>query len=138
MTIVLRHQNAEVHIEAGQNGLRRIEVHPFDKSLFVSKDKCETSYPLDLIQHILNVKGPDYLCDEIMRDEDPAYVRKDLEADLNAYFDKNIFAGKRLLDFGCGSGASSMILARMFPTTEIVGVELDKDLLSVARARAEF
>ena len=82
------------------------------------------------------MKGPAYLCDEILRDESPDYVQKSLKYDLLSYFDEEGFKNKRLLDFGCGSGASTMILARMFPNTEIVGIELEETLLSIAKMRA--
>ncbi|WKZ19248.1 MAG: class I SAM-dependent methyltransferase [Candidatus Jettenia sp. CY-1] len=44
---------------------------------------------------------------------------------------------KRILDFSCDAGASSIVLSRMLPNTEIVGVELDEKLLYTARLRAE-
>ena len=135
MSIALSHSNAEIMIEESSNGLKRIKVVP-KKDLFVPLDSCQTSYPLSLIQLILETKGVDYLCDEIARDEDPEYVRRDLETDLMAYFEMSDFENKRILDFGCGSGASSMILSRMFAKAEIVGIELEEALLAVARARA--
>jgi SAM-dependent methyltransferase len=45
--------------------------------------------------------------------------------------------GKRVLDFGCGSGASTMALYRALPPCEIVGIELEEKLLRVARLRAQ-
>nr|WP_250893696.1 class I SAM-dependent methyltransferase [Croceibacterium selenioxidans] len=44
----------------------------------------------------------------------------------------------RVLDFGCGSGASTSILARTYRDAEIVGVELDPMLVDLAKARADF
>jgi hypothetical protein len=35
-------------------------------------------YPHELIEHVLRVKGPGSLCDELRRDEDPSYVEADL------------------------------------------------------------
>ncbi len=134
----LNQPDASIDVEELPGGVRRITVHPRKADLFVPRASCETHYSPELIEHILRVKGAAYLCDEIGRDEDPAYVQRDLEMDLRAYFDESDFTGKRILDFGCGSGASTMVLARMFPQTEIVGVELFDELLSVARARARF
>ena len=114
-----------------------MNVVPKRSDLFVPQREWETKYPVALIQLILDVKGPAFLCDEIMRDEDPSYVQQDLERDLLAYFDSADLEGQRILDFGCGSGASTVVLARMFPTAELVGVDLSEELLSVARARAE-
>jgi 2-polyprenyl-3-methyl-5-hydroxy-6-metoxy-1,4-benzoquinol methylase len=58
--------------------------------------------------------------------------------DLFAYFSEDEFAGKQILDFGCGCGASSIILARLFPQADIVGVELDASSLAVARKMVEY
>ena len=93
---------------------------------------------MSLIEQIIAIKGVDYLCDEICRETDPAYVRADVEGDLAAYFADGDFDGLRILDFGCGSGASTMILSRMYPNSEIVGVELDEKHLEIARHRLEF
>ncbi|MDQ3805791.1 MAG: methyltransferase domain-containing protein [Acidobacteriota bacterium] len=136
MTTTLSHPDADVIVEELPNGMKEVSVRP-RKGLFVPVDRCQTDYPLSLIQLILDIKGADYVCDEICRDADPGYVQRDLEHDLTAYFAESDFAGKRVLDFGCGSGASSMILARAFPAAEIVGVELEPQLLTIARARLQ-
>lgn len=45
--------------------------------------------------------------------------------------DPESLAGKRLLDFGCGVGASSLALARFLPRTEMVGVELNAEQVKI-------
>jgi methylase of polypeptide subunit release factors len=55
---------------------------------------------------------------------------------LFGYVGEEAFAGKRLLDFGCGSGASGLNLARLLPDLEIVGVELLPEFVALARRRA--
>ena len=114
-----------------------ITVEPKD-GLFIPIRKWVTNYPHELIEQILQVKGPAYLCDEIMRDEDPRYVQHSFRWDILSFIGQEDFAGKRVLDFGSGSGASSMVLARMFPDTTIVGVELLPELVDLSRHRAKF
>jgi len=97
-----------------------------------------TAYPTALIERIARLKGTAFVIDEIRRDEDSSYVSACLEVDLFGYVRPQSFAGKRLLDFGCGAGASSMILGRSLPDTQIVGIDLDDAALEVARARADF
>jgi len=139
MKTVLKHEQADIVIEGpSANNKNRIKVDPFRNDLFIPINTCETSYPLELIEEILNVQGPAYLCSEIVREESPDYVQRHLHFDLLSYIDRGQFSGKRILDFGCGAGASSMVLGRMFPDSEIVGVELEKKLLAVARSRARF
>ena len=71
MSTTLKHNDGLVHVETLENGKRKISVELLDDKLFMRKNTCETSYPVDLIEQILNIKGPAWLCDEIMRDEDP-------------------------------------------------------------------
>lgn len=138
MKSTLKHRDANILVEELKSGKNKIYVKPINNDLFVSINTCETSYPIDLIDKILQLKGPAYLCDEILRDESPDYVCKNLKYDLLSYLNKEEFKGKRLLDFGCGGGASTMILARMFPHTEIVGIDIEEKLLSIVKLRANY
>ncbi|MEP6703811.1 MAG: class I SAM-dependent methyltransferase [Acidobacteriota bacterium] len=131
----LEHEDGLVVVHDIPGDSKRVEVKLRNPATFSPRLECETRYPSELINLILDVKGPAWLCDEITRDEDPNYVLKHLENEMRAYLGMDDFAGKRILDFGCGSGASTMLLARLFPSTEIVGVELDGELLRVARGR---
>lgn len=137
MKKILNHEDAKIVVESLISGRRKILVKPLRSSVHISRTICETSYPIDLIDNILKIKGPGYLCDEIARDESPTYVRKNLEQNLLSYLKEEEFKGKRILDFGCGSGASTVILCRMFPDAEVVGIDLEDRLLSIARLRAK-
>lgn len=134
---IIADPSARLLIQPLSDGRRLLSVVPVGASLFVSRSSVITSYPDDLIKLIFSIKGPAYVCNEIARDEDPSYVEFQLKTDLLAYFAPEAFAGKRILDFGCGSGASTMILRRLFPSAEIIGVELDPHLLAIAKRRAE-
>ena len=136
MSTVLTHPDASICVEES-HGKHAISVTPRN-GLFTPTKKWVTKYPLELIEHVLKVKGPAFLCDEIMRDEDPRYVEHSFRWDILSYAGEEDFAGRRLLDFGSGSGASSMVLARMFPEAKIVGVELVSEFVELARHRAAF
>lgn len=135
---VLPHPDARIRVEERSGGRRLVTVEPVVPSLFVPIRSAETAYPVDLIEAVLAVKGPAYLCDEILRDESPTYVQAFLERDLLAYLPPEWFRGKRVLDFGCGSGASTICLARLFPDASLVGLELDARLLDLARRRVHY
>ena len=47
------------------------------------------------------------------------------------------FTGGNILDVGCGFGAVAIAIARAFPKTEIMGVDLAAPLLEMARRDAE-
>ena len=57
-----------------------------------------------------------------------------MRTQLFAYFPPSAYAGRRLLDFGCGNGASTMAIAELLPETEVVGVELEARRVSEANA----
>lgn len=42
------------------------------------------------------------------------------------------FEGGRIIDVGCGSGATAIVLAQEFPQSEVVGVDLSEPLLRLA------
>jgi len=138
MPAVLQHEEGTVTVEENPAGGSRVRVSVDDPSTFVSRGECATTYNLGLIRQILDVKGPAWLCDEIARDQDPGYVQRTLLPALTGFVAQERFAGARMLDFGSGSGASTMLLARTFPGCEIVGVELEPRLLALAEARRHF
>jgi len=98
---------------------------------------CTTHYDRQLIETIFRHKKL-WTCDEVRRDEDPSYVEKLLYYSIACHIPEDHFDGKRILDFGCGAGASTIILKRLFPKTKITGIDMDPDLLIMARERARF
>lgn len=117
------------------DGCHLISLTPRDDSAWLPIRTCTTAYPAELIRSIFSVKGA-YLCDEIMREEDPGYVEKKLRDTILMYADMSDIDGTRVLDFGCGCGSSSLVFARLFPAAQIVGVELDPRHVDLARTRA--
>ena len=133
----LHHPQGEVTVTEVGDGTRRVTVSPRDPELFMRVRSCATRYPLTLIESVLEVKGLAAVGDEIEREEQPGYLQNVLGWTVRAHLDADELRDRRVLDFGCGSGASTMILARMFPGAEIVGVDMDAPSLRLAAARAE-
>ena len=46
------------------------------------------------------------------------------------------FTQGRIIDVGCGSGATNLVLAERFPQAEVVGIDLSDPLLKLAREAA--
>ena len=138
MAITIEHSEGIVTVEDLPDGRKLLSVTPSHADQFIFCKNWTTSYPLDLIKHIIEINGAAGVCFEIMRDEDPEFVYKFLKNDLGAYFLPEDFVGKKVLDFGCGSGASTILLAKMFPDAEFTGVELVSSALSVAHKRLEY
>jgi SAM-dependent methyltransferase len=124
---------SSVTVEELPDGRHRLSVSE-DRSAMDLVRRWDTAYPPDLIHAILDVKGMAAL-DEIRRDEDESYVAVHLRDDLLSYLPPEDFERRRLLDFGCGAGASTMCLARLFPATEVVGLDYRRDLIDLAEFR---
>jgi len=133
--IELESEDGVVRVEPLPDDRWRISVHP-TQGVHIHKDLWVSRYPLGLIREIHATKGL-YVCDEIMREENPRYVEHYLRHEMLSYVEPAAFRGKRILDFGCGAGASSVVLARLLPECEVVGVELEERLLRIARLRAK-
>lgn len=129
-----RSTDGELLVETLPAGNHKLHVVP-TAGRTVHRPDWITAYPLNLVREIFEVKGL-WVCDEIMRDEDPRYVENVLRHSVLGYLAPEAFAGSRILDFGCGSGASMMVLRRLLPPCSIVGIELEERLLHIARERA--
>ena len=138
MTHTLHHTDADVLVEDIDGDKKQITVKLRNENTFMPIGTYITAYPIELIDKILSIKGPAWLCDEIMRDESSEYVEKHLEYDVFGYISKEAFRDKHVLDFGCGSGGSTMALSRMLPNTRITGVELESSLLEIAELRSNY
>lgn len=93
-------------------------------------------YPPALAEKIAAVRGASF-ADELRRETDPEYVESRLRGALFSFRDAEEFRGARVLDFGCGAGSSTIVLARLLPGASLVGVELNERLVELARERAQ-
>jgi len=112
-------------------GRFKVTLKPHDAATFIARRCCETSLPPDVIAAFL-AKSFGRLCDSLARHDEPEYVQKVLERQIAAYVNPSDLKGKRVLDFGCGTGASTLYLGAAFPETEIVGVDLMADNIALA------
>src|SRR5262245_50889869 len=104
---VLNDSLGQVRVLELPDGRRSISVAP-KPGRYLRRVACVTTYPLDLIKEIHATKGI-FVCSEIMREEDPRLVESSIRHGVLSYFEPPRFAGKRILDFGCGAGASSLV-----------------------------
>lgn len=133
----IQRPDGEIEIEELENK-NKIKITLIDNKEFSPNLEYETSYPINLIEKIAAVKGAAWVCNEIMREECPGYIPNVLKHDILSYIHPESLNGKKILDFGCGCGASSIILARMFPESFITGVEYVKEYVEICEMRREF
>ena len=93
--------------------------------------ELETQLSLDTLTMIASRKGR-YFRDEIERSENPNYLRRKIEILLKEF--GLVLSHKKMLDFGCGAGASTLIFLRC-GATNVTGVEVDATLLDIAKLR---
>lgn len=132
----IENEDGKVLITPLENGKKRVKVFA-QKNIFVSTKEIETSYPDDLILQILNVKKIGWFLDEIQREESAHYVKNDLDHAVLGYVSEDDLKNKRILDFGCGCGSSTVLLAKMFPQSEMIGVDIVEDFIEIAKKRAD-
>ncbi len=131
-TEVITAEKGTVELRLLGNGRREVKLRPNDPALYIPRWSCESSFPTDVIQDFLAMSY-EWLCEYLARYDDPEYLVKVLGQQLFAYVGPADFRGKRLLDFGCGTGASTFTMAALLPDTEIVGVELSEDGVKLAQ-----
>ena len=116
-----------------------MRLEPFDQGRWTQFTHHETTYPVGLIQAICQVKEFGNICDNA-RDEVASYVAASLRFAIFPYFGKRQTSGVSTSSTSAAAwgGVGSMWLSRMFPESEIVGVELEPHLLEIARMRRDF
>jgi SAM-dependent methyltransferase len=125
LPVVLATPDGEVELTRTASGRTRVTLKPRDPNLYVPKWTSETSHPEEVELFINSGSSFAWLCDAISRHEDPGEVRGVLERQLFAYVEPKAFRHTRMLDFGCGGGASTFAMAGFLPETQLVGLELD-------------
>lgn len=119
------------------NGRRKLLSIPSAPDPYTARRSCVTTYPPELVSFFLESTGVAGVCEVIARDSDPSTVSAAIRHLTFAYCDPQQLQGARVLDFGCGGGASSVALAGLLAKAEVVGVDLLERKLRLARARAQ-
>ena len=116
-----------------KNDIRDVHIRGrhYVRGRFLTESTFEIFYSEELLKTIFDVLQ-EYFKDDIDRAEDPAYLKNPLTKFLDHY--SIDLRGHRILDFGCGSGASSVILAQL-GAGKVVGVDVDERRLSIAQLR---
>lgn len=131
-TVFLHAAEGTVELVPLPNSRFKVTLQPHAKDAYTPRNPCETSLPLDVIQAFLDVSF-NYLCDALSRHDEPEYVRFVLHRQFHAYVGEADLLGTRVLDFGCGTGASTFCLGEILPDAEVVGAELDAQRLGLAK-----
>jgi SAM-dependent methyltransferase len=96
-----------------------------------SYSEFETQLSLETLIKIASKKGR-FFREEVERSENPNYLQRKIEILLREFGIS--LSGKKMLDFGCGAGASTLIFLRC-GATHVTGVEVDEILLDISKSR---
>ena len=135
--IELQRPEGVVRLRRKDNGYD-VTLQPRDPNLYVPRRSCHTTFSVDLIRAVMDKTDFAWLCDSISRHDQSDLIATLLQKHLFSYVAADGFAGKRLLDFGCGTGASTVAMAELLPATELIGVELDPERIELANQIRAF
>jgi len=128
----------ELFVEPIDHRRRRLKVVSFDPKFHIFRSECITSYSDELLVKIIEIKGLRGLCDEVLREQDESYILKPLEFAILSYISEDSLVDKRILDFGCGLGASTIVMSKRFQQLSLVGIELNRKAIEVCNLRKQF
>ncbi len=115
-----------------------VSLRPSRPDGFVAQGEIVTWFPPDIVRGIAASHGFAWTAEVIARHQDPRYLERILKHQLFSYFPPSAFKGKRVLDFGCGTGASTFCLARLLPESQVIGVDFDGARIALAQRIAAF
>jgi SAM-dependent methyltransferase len=131
-------REGQVEFEPASAGRTRVILRPsvLAARQYIPRPSCETSHPDEVPLYLEHGITFNWLCDAVARLEEPAYVLGIIQRQLFSFCRPQDFHGARVLDFGCGTGASTLGMAALLPTSRLIGVELDAGLVTLARRLA--
>jgi 2-polyprenyl-3-methyl-5-hydroxy-6-metoxy-1,4-benzoquinol methylase len=125
--------DGEVHVSRPRPGDRlHLTIHTNESK---TPAVCQSELSLKAVEYLVQKIDCTRLPDLLSRYEDHGMPAV-LKTQLFSYFRPEEFSGKRLLDFGCGLGPSTIGLAKLLPETEIVGIDLVPERIEVAQTIA--
>jgi len=104
--------------------------HITSGKLVHEKSVFDTFYSRKLLEKILEVKK-EHFKDELERTD---YIYTHLKTAMER-FRLDLLAGKLILDYGCGSGASSIVLCNL-GADNIEAIDITEDYIEIAKLRA--
>lgn len=136
MDTVLADHTGSLRVSPTTEGLLALHAEP--KGVYVAHTYILTEYPLSLIRSIFNVFGAGFTIEEIGRDVADNDAQLDVRYSVLAYFPDDLLSKPlKILDYGCGSGSSTLALSRLFPNATIVGMDFVGKYLNLARLRMQ-
>lgn len=139
VVLSLEDEDGRIEVTRMPDGAHRVRAVPSEAASFDLNSPQTTRYPTELIRKIFEAFGSLYTCQEIGRDTDETDAALDVRFSIGAYMDDAwMRRPMRVLDYGCGSGSSSMTLTRLLENAELVGMDYVPAFIEIARSRAEF
>lgn len=135
--VSLKTPEAVVNIEQLPNSRFRYHLTKTDYGDGFKETSFDSLYGEKVAQALLDMGGPNRLISELIREEGSSGLELGLKYYTLSFVSDEEFVGKRLLDFGCGCGASTFALSRIFPKTHILGLDRLQDCIDICNLKKE-
>ena len=104
--VTLETPEAIVNIESLPNARFRYHITGKNPDRTFRETSFDSYYGVKVAQALLDMGGAERLISELTREEGPSGLEQGLKYYTLSFLSDEEFVGKRLLDFGCGCGAS--------------------------------
>jgi 2-polyprenyl-3-methyl-5-hydroxy-6-metoxy-1,4-benzoquinol methylase len=137
LMVTLKIPKATVEIESLPNSKFHYHINITGVSGNLKETSFDSFYGEKVAQALLEMGGPERLISELTREEGSSSLELGLKYYTLSFLPDEEFVGKRLLDFGCGCGASTFALSRIFPKAHILGLDRLQDCIDVCNLKKE-
>jgi 2-polyprenyl-3-methyl-5-hydroxy-6-metoxy-1,4-benzoquinol methylase len=128
---------ATIDIEPIPNSRFRYRITRTGAGKHTGQITFDSFYGEKVAKALLDMGGVDRLISELTREEGHSGLELGLKYYTLSFLPDEDFVGKRLLDFGCGCGASTFALSRIFPNSHILGLDRLADCVEVCNLKKE-
>ncbi len=133
----IKTSEATIDIEPISNSRFRYHITRTGSGKHPEHITFDSFYGEKVAKALLDMGGVDRLMSELTREEGHSGLELGLKYYTLSFLPDEDFAGKRLLDFGCGCGASTFALSRIFPNSHILGLDRLADCIKVCNLKKE-
>ncbi|MFA6223176.1 MAG: class I SAM-dependent methyltransferase [Desulfomonilaceae bacterium] len=133
----LKTSEATIDIKPISNSRFRYHITRTGSGKHTEQITFDSFYGEKVAKALLDMGGADRLISELTREEGHSGLELGLKYYTLSFLPDDDFIGKRLLDFGCGCGASTFALSRIFPNSHILGLDRLADCIRVCNLKKE-
>ena len=98
-------------------------------------EKAKNNYPIQYITNNVVFYGYNFYVDKNVLI--PRFDTEQLVYYLSKYIKEKCYKNAKVLDIGCGSGAISITLSKLFPQLDVTGLDISENALKITKKNAK-